>query len=220
MPNYTHKRCSDEAGDVLRRARFIPGKTLPFNIELLSERLGFRVHVLQNLYWRAGLKGTGYRKLPEDRLEILVDQYHYDNQFFQCRFTIAEELSHLLIHAPVFDNIHSVEDRIAYERTLTEEQRAEFEGQATRFASYLLIPNSLFLQACHDWIEKHYEEIVADNPQDENDLITFLAERLHHKLEVSSVVVNKVLNRYQPNSNRRIVDAVIADSARPVIRPR
>jgi Zn-dependent peptidase ImmA (M78 family) len=162
--------------------------------------------------------GTGFRKIPEDRLEILVDAEHYDNRQYSSRFTIAEELSHLLIHAEYFKNIHSPDDRIAFQQALTDEQDKEFQSQARRYGSYLLVPNALFLSLCDDWVLNNYDEILKDNPQNENELIKFLAEKLQHKLEVSSRSLEIVFFRYIDGV--RIIDCVVSRSSRKLITPR
>lgn len=216
MANYTHRRCSQETEVILKKHRYWH---IPVDIETLAQEMGYRVHALERIHERTGLRGTGFLKLPEDRLEIVVDCYHYENYPYPAKFTIAEELSHLLIHEEHFRHIRTPEDRIDFERNLTEEQDKEFQGQAKRYGSYFLVPNDLFLPLCEDWIANNYNDIVKDNPQNDNELISFLAERLQHKVEASNIVLTKVFNRYLP-TGVKLIDHLIQTSTRKLITPR
>ena len=103
--------------------------------------------------------GTVFKKLPEGRLEILVDARHYEHDLLSAPFTIAEELGHILIHAEFFEDIKSAEDRIAFEDTLNEQTRRLFEMQAKKVASALLLPSSLYDPFVMGWCRENIEMI-------------------------------------------------------------
>jgi len=58
------------------------------------------------------------------------------------RFTLAEELAHLLIHRHLFANCRTIEGRMKIEEMLDERTRAYMESNAKALASAILMPKA------------------------------------------------------------------------------
>lgn len=191
--------CKKEADIFLKKAGILPDGKLPIDIEVVALQNGYPTNVLTDLR-QFGIKGTAYKKIDDGTFEILIDDYHYSNDELSVPFTIAEELSHILIHSHIFEDIDSPEKRIEYERGLDEDDHQVLEMEAKRVASCLLLPVDLFLPYVKDYVTKHETEIRAENPNSDEDLTTILGRRLSPRLGLSQIIVKKALVRYLPNT--------------------
>jgi Zn-dependent peptidase ImmA (M78 family) len=69
----------------------------------------------------------------------LIDNVQLEKKY---RFTLGEELAHLLIHPSIFANCKSVEQRLAIEEELNDIRRDRLENNARALASALLMPEA------------------------------------------------------------------------------
>jgi Zn-dependent peptidase ImmA (M78 family) len=75
---------------------------------------------------------------------ILVDEEQYMNaETFRWRFTLAEELAHILIHRPLFEGM-SVPDIIAFQNNITDPEYLTLEREAKYLAGCLLMPQEQY----------------------------------------------------------------------------
>ena len=199
LPYYNDPECKKVADGLLNRHGYLKRGRLPVNVEMLAERSGHPVRAFDGLRVAFDLMGTVYKKLPEGRLEILVDARHYEYDVLSAPFTIAEELGHILIHAEFFEGINSAEDRIAFEDTMNEQTHRLFEMQAKKVASALLLPASLYDPFVLEWCRENIDMIRKDNPMDEQDLSRFIAFNLHKKLSLSVPIIQRAMHRRTPS---------------------
>jgi Zn-dependent peptidase ImmA (M78 family) len=171
---------------------------LPVDVETAAQRYGIRVHVISGISQKHGTKAVAFKKMPEDRFEILVDQYHYENNELSAAFSIAEVIGHILIHSDIFGTIRTPEERVTFEQELSGEDFQRLEMQAKRVASNLLLPSELLDPYVLNWAQEHIQQILSDRPANEKDLADFMASKLGPKLEVSKQIVQRGLERWTP----------------------
>lgn len=111
---------------------------------------------------------------------VFVDAELMDdvNEAKKYRFTLAEELAHLLIHTSIFAGCATVEARMAIEDALTDEQKDRLENNAKALAAMILMP------------EKFVRELVENAlPQFTDDhghvLVDELASTLSRECDVN-----------------------------------
>jgi hypothetical protein len=109
------------------------------NIEHLLE-IGFSVRLLA--YHGLARDWRTYAFINTTGKYVFVDADLMDNvgQAKKYRFTLAEELAHLLIHTSLFADCATIEDRMATEDALNEVRRDRVENNAKALASMILMP--------------------------------------------------------------------------------
>lgn len=124
---------------------FNPSGKLPVDIEhIVDVGLGINIVPCANLKKEIGIEGG----LSVDRKNIYIDKGLYFNSKTKCRcrFTIAHELGHYLLHAAIYRRaardcldsegiynlIKSISNSASYER---------YEWQANAFAGLVLVPS-------------------------------------------------------------------------------
>ena len=77
-------------------------KKFPTDIEVLITKSGFKFDTELDLLKQYGVKGLVAKntKIKGD-FKILLDENHYSNQEFYYPFTMAEELSHIILHSSI-----------------------------------------------------------------------------------------------------------------------
>lgn len=92
------------------------------------------------------LKAAGHEAFPSrDRKTIYVDEEMYRHRVpYRLRFTLAHELSHILLHGPLF-NAADFKDIAGYKGFLAQIGDAtlkRLESQAYKMAGFLLVPTA------------------------------------------------------------------------------
>ena len=137
----------------LRQAH--PSMGIPIPIETIVEQAGIDIVPIPGLR-DAALEIDGFASLA-DRT-IYVDAYIADRYERRYRFTLAHELSHLILHAECAAEIRkrlgSLEAYRQFLLTLSKSDTARFEAQAYHCAGILLVPPQLF--------EGHIDSVVPE----------------------------------------------------------
>ena len=86
---------------------------------------------------------------------------HGLNNFHRYRFTMAHELGHFLMHAPLFKEkgVFSIEES---NETLNKGKTDRLEYQANRFASYLLMPEKLVRFLYGEFFYRYVSQVHGD----------------------------------------------------------
>ena len=131
------------AFNVLNQYKFT---SIPINVELLAEQIGFTLRPFYNKELKSAFKGAILLKTKEIyiRSEFFELEYRYEVQY---RFTIAHELAHFFLHKQFYDSLSysSLEQWCeVYSKFQSDIGRAE--KQANIFASALLIPDKYLNQ--------------------------------------------------------------------------
>jgi Zn-dependent peptidase ImmA (M78 family) len=74
------------------------------------------------------------------------------------RFTLGEELAHMLIHPSIFANCKTIEQRLAVEEDLTDVRRDQLENNARALASAILMPETTVRPFVESQIQKFTDE--------------------------------------------------------------
>ena len=178
---------------------------LPIDIETLSHRIGHPVEHFSDLKANFGCKGTAYNNLTKSRLEIYIDAEHDMTEPSSSRFTIAEELAHIIVHKPIFAQVHTPEDRITLETNTKETTRLVIEKQAKCVASELLLPTCLFHPYLIEWTKNNLKLIIDDRPANSDDLATFMARKISGELGLSEFILKRAILR---NAGTDVLDEI------------
>jgi len=109
-------------------------------IEILAKKSGFKVEVIPDLQRDYGIKGMAFFNTTRKKFEIYLDCAHYQSDPDSYPFTIAEELSHIILHSKVFEQIFSIEERIklAASTTLSNHQYIEKQEESRNYLASLV----------------------------------------------------------------------------------
>jgi Zn-dependent peptidase ImmA (M78 family) len=123
---------------------------------LLMEGFGVRLVAFQDLarQWKT------YAFTDTTGRFVFVDADLMDDvrQAKKYRFTLAEELAHLLIHTGVFAGCKTIEQRMAIEESLNDVRRERMEHNAKALAGMLLMPEPSVRQFVETELPKHTDE--------------------------------------------------------------
>jgi len=123
---------------------------------VMTEGCGVRLVAFQDLarQWKA------YAFTDTTGRFVFVDADLMDEvrQAKKYRFTLAEELAHLLIHTGVFAGCKTIEQRLAIEESLNDVRRERMEHNAKALAGMLLIPETAVRQFVEAELPKHTDE--------------------------------------------------------------
>ena len=157
---YTSRELSDLADQFFREYWTLPPK-IPVEIEPILEKSGF------NLVPHPGLR-RNYRTegvLVYDRItkkwSIWFDEALLDFEP-RYRFTLAEEMSHYLLHKDIFLAGDTVEDCIEIYASLNNEEYHSIERNAKHLAAKLLIPAEDFKSILRTVIPRKLAELGPD----------------------------------------------------------
>lgn len=102
--------------------------------------------------------------LAYGRHAIYVDQFHMMKRLRRYRFTLAHQLSHLLLHEDIYEgaNIESLEDYVRFQNDLDPDLRAAYEFQAMNLAGRVLLPEVSFFGLCEKTLSSVRHRLPAD----------------------------------------------------------
>lgn len=190
----TPEECRDKAETILKDAGFWSNK-IPVKIELLANSLGYNVNTLQGLREHLDSKGLVLFNVEPKKFEIIIDDYHYNNDTESYQFTLAEEISHIILHSKLFQQIKTLDDRLKLDEDITESTHRYIEKQAKSLASELLLPSNKFYPFATDWIKNNLEIIVNEKPSDQDDFASIIARKLKNDLGLSEFIIKRALLR-------------------------
>ncbi|MCX6923483.1 MAG: ImmA/IrrE family metallo-endopeptidase [Verrucomicrobia bacterium] len=103
-------------------------------LEAAIESYGYQIFAVP------GLAEVAEAYVPIKQGYIFVDEEQYMNaETFRWRFSLAEELAHILIHRPLFQGM-SVDQIIEFQNKLTDDEYLTMEREAKYLAGCLLMP--------------------------------------------------------------------------------
>jgi len=127
-----------------------PADILPIEIDLITERdLGISVISFSMLRERYGLEA--FLALGKKTIYIdtaLMDSDAYINRY---RFTIAEEISHRILHGDLFKNVENIEEYFSALDKIRHFEQAQMDKDAKYLASAVLMPTGIFTKLSTDY---------------------------------------------------------------------
>jgi hypothetical protein len=127
------------AGALAKGPQCVRGRCV--NVERLAqEAFGLKIIAFHELSrrWKT------YAFIDTTGKAVFVDADLIDNVQLEkkYRFTLGEELAHLLIHPSIFANCKTIEQRLAIEEELNDVRRDRLENNARALASAILMPEA------------------------------------------------------------------------------
>jgi hypothetical protein len=183
------------ANEVLRRFGFDESSDLPIDPELIIRQMGMDFIPVRGLKKNFGIKGCVVKY--GDALQILIDEYHYENEPESSILTLGEELGHSVLHLVDIDSIKSIKQWMREVHRNTS-RNAYIHSQARLFASNLILPAFVFDAYVLGWVESHLGEIQRFTNLSEDGLSSTIGFLMEDELEVSSWIIGITLGRW-PN---------------------
>lgn len=203
---HSWSHCVTISNSFLNKFGYIAKGILPIDVETLSNIAGYNVNVFHNIS-QFGIKGTAFKNNEQNKFEIIIDSWHYENDEFSYPFTIAEELAHIILHSDIFENVNNIEDRMSYESDTDEETYQVLEMEAKRLANLFLLPPVLFNPFVIDYVDKNIDLLKKENILNENDLVKTISKRLSPILSLSHFIIEKALLRYTPDKLSEVLNS-------------
>lgn len=136
--------------------------------------------------------------LLSDFKTILVDKDDFvdPRKENRLKYTLAHELGHICLHKSKTKNFlpRSVNEYIEIMLSVDESQYGRFEYQAYEFAGRLLVPKDKLIYELTG-LSGEIENFLNDHPEGTNDLIPHLASKINDRFGVSTVVIEKRLEK-------------------------
>ncbi len=119
--------------------------------------------------------GTIGRRPSDNRLVVIVSEEIADRNPNRYRFTLAQEVGHLLLHKGILESITIPEEALDFHNSLTSEQYKRLEFDANRCAGAILMPQRQFRDAASDAYELWFGKMKS---QSDRILPDFLVKRV------------------------------------------
>ncbi len=136
--------------------------------------------------------------ISSDWKYIYVDNNEYlnDRLYNRLRFSLAHEIGHFVLHKIIYHSfgIKSQADYYKLYKDIPEQQYRYLEGQANKFASYLLIPRKVLAIEMKKELEKNKSNLSHLKKMDRILLNTYLAIPLSKIFKVSEEAVRYALD--------------------------
>ena len=204
--HYPYSRLKEISEDFLEKNNFRKG-IIPTDIEMLIEKSGIIIEAIDDLRKDFSVKGLVAKDVNNDgRVKIFIDTHHYEEDTFEYKFTLAEELAHILIHMDFYDGINGVEDCIKKYNSISDDDYRKYEQQARNLASFLLLPEKEFNDEVIAFIDTNIEDYRIFNFQSAEDFSDKISNLISKKYELSHHVIYRTIVSRYPN---RIVDIIV-----------
>lgn len=202
----TYREYHQIANSFIRQVGFHLKTDLPLDIEQMIYVAGHHIVPITNLFREFSAKGVLIKKISG--FDIGIDRNHWmdDNQDLFFRFTLAEELAHILIHAPIYNGLTTVAEVISFLNDLPDEEYKKLDQQARNVASYLLFPQNLLENFIINFCEENINQLKSEDFYSKESLAGYIAEKTYRKLFVSKQVIAQILIYRYP---RLIIDIVL-----------
>jgi len=164
---------------------------VPIDVELLIEKHPnvTDFDLVKGLSYKHGLAGLVLR-LKENSFSILVDSDIADKNPFFYRFTVSEELSHLVLHKDLINDTDSIAKAVKFK---SNPNYKIIDRNAKRFAAALLMPNRLVVRDA----EKLFHNIVLRNGKKAKEkILAEIITALRKKYDVSKETMFYRLNEW------------------------
>lgn len=171
---YSHDHLDALAEDFL--GKYAKGKYdgRALRIESLIESYGYTIFQIP------GLSEIAEAYVPAKPGYIFVDEEQYLNgASFRWRFTMAEELAHILIHRPLFDG-KTIDQIKSMQAKLTDDEYRRIEQDAKYLAGCLLMPKNDFKDRFH-----HFFNLQAQRSSNFLTIIRYAVRQLNFDFNVS-----------------------------------
>lgn len=156
---------------------FVP---TPVDVEYIIEKHPSVVDfdLVKGLNYEHGIEGVIFRLKP-DRFAILVDADLADRSPYRYRFTVSEELSHVVLHKDLINEVDSKEKAV---KLFADARYRRMDRNAKRFAAALLMPS---IPIVEDGENLYHEIVLTEGIQKSEIILRKVIETLRKKYDVS-----------------------------------
>ena len=173
---------------------FHPSIELPIPIEEIIElKIGLNIFPYPRLYKDHGLNGY----LSHDLKTINVDDYQYDQLNEKCRFTLAHELGHYILHRSFYENLprfETIDEYLQWRLSIPREDMSWFETHSDWFAEQVLVPTAQLEEICTQIVEK-YKGMFTRMKTIPDDIWSYISNEVATYFEFNSIVIEIRLKR-------------------------
>lgn len=106
--------------------------------------------------------GSICRRHHDGRLVIVVNEDTSNRRPLVYRFTLAQEVSHLLLHKDIIEAITTLDDLADFHESLSDEQYRWLESDVNRCAAAILMPQHEFTDAACDLYEYWCRQVKSE----------------------------------------------------------
>lgn len=202
------------ANDFIKSVGMSNSEKLPLNIEMMIEKNGHNIVPKLKLLEVAHTRGSVF-KTP-DGFDIGIDLYHYENEEFSYKFTLAEEMAHILIHSYLFEEVDSPHKVAIIYKGIGENEYKIMENQARNVANCLLLPDWLLDDYVMDYVEQNIDKLkqmyytakehaqpFIDSGRLKSNVVEertseYIAKKLSTKLKLSEWVIHYTIFKRYP----------------------
>lgn len=180
---------------------------IPIDIDYIIEKhpLVIDFDLVKGLKYEFGIAGTVFR-LKEDCFAIYIDENIADKSPYYYRFTVAEELSHLVLHKNLINEIDSIEKAA---KLKADRRYKNMDRNAKRFAAAILMPNKLVINDSEILYKNLVSKEVIYKPE---DMLKEIITTLRKKYDVSKEAMFYRLNEWPLNIVERIFFSISNES--------
>lgn len=187
------------ANTLLKEHGLLDCKNIPIDIELLIDKMNINIIPLKNIKKEYGVRGLVIKKVQGFDIGIDEDHWMDERNELYFRFTLAEELSHIILHSNIFNNINGIDSYIKLIKNISDDDYKNMEQQARVLAGCLLLPAHLFDDYVLKYVEIDLENIKKYKFIEKEELSYHIADKIHKSLKLSIHVVFKIINKRYPN---------------------
>jgi Zn-dependent peptidase ImmA (M78 family) len=126
-----------------------------------------------------GLAEVADAYVPIKGKRIYIDEDQYLSSSFRVRFTLAEELSHIILHVPLFVG-KSAEEVGEIQSQITDEDYQRMEREAKYMAGCLLMPAWTFTERFN-----HFYAIKLQQTANERNILLYVFRQVSMDFNVS-----------------------------------
>lgn len=144
-----------------------------------------------------GIVGVVYR-LKKNKFAVFVDQDIADRSASFYRFTLAEELSHLVLHKNLINEVDSIKKA---KNLLSNPDYKLMDRNAKRFAAALLMPYKIVI---HDTEQLYHDIAVKSSGLGTNKYLAKIIDVLRKKYDVSRITMVHRFKEWPLNLIERI----------------
>ncbi len=182
--------------------QYHPSFEIPVPIEEIADvKMGLHIFPFPRLFKDHGQNGF----LSRDRTTINVDEYQYEEFYQKCRYTIAHELGHYLLHESCYRNLpfNYPDDYVKWKMSVPAEDIGWFETQGDWFAGQVLVPTNPLVEVCSEVVKKH-KKALSKLPRVPDDFWSYAANEIATYFNVNPPVVEIRIKREKIASTIRI----------------
>lgn len=201
-PQYTAAEIEKRAAAFLSK-QFGSDVPIPVDIDyLLESQPGVKLDYIPTLRSDHRTEGMIVRDTDSRELTVYIDEWLADTQRNRYRFTVAEELGHIVLHRSLIDQINDESDSRELQNHY---QWHTLERNAKRFGAAVLMPPERVIRAAEEWYPKLVDAAGFGSVE---AIVKVLTSKLAEEFQVSAGAMRYRLTEWPLRIKDRIERAM------------